>query len=166
MRTNKKCIGERLPNGKRVPCGRQATKGRLCNKCRSGAYYALVKVSHPECRHTAPPVISEQERRQRKLELQQEHKCPDCGQMIFSQFWLEWSLKHNSTDAPEATLRLSRGDVGLLMRSLLRSLSDTPPRELPMHAALYGKLSRAFIEILPAGTKRAVGDAIDRVIGR
>lgn len=42
MKKPAKCIGERI-KGKRIPCGRQAERGRLCNKCRSGAYYAWKK---------------------------------------------------------------------------------------------------------------------------
>ena len=45
VKAPQKCIGERLPNGRRVPCGRSAERGRICNKCRSGAYYAFVKSS-------------------------------------------------------------------------------------------------------------------------
>lgn len=63
-------------------------------------------------------------------------------------------------------LKLSPKEVTALMRALLRSLENTPESERPAHARIYEKLSAAHVTGLPRKLTRAVGQAIDAVIGR
>lgn len=63
-------------------------------------------------------------------------------------------------------MTFTRPQVGLLMRALLRSLPDTPPRERRVHKAVYDKLSEEIVRLTPRRTTQALGRAVDRMIGR
>lgn len=63
-------------------------------------------------------------------------------------------------------MKLDRREVTLLMRSLLRSLPDTPAREQAAHKALYERLSEEAVRLTPRRIVMAVGRALDRMIGR
>jgi hypothetical protein len=63
-------------------------------------------------------------------------------------------------------MNLTRREVSVLMRSLLRSLESTPEREQAEHKAIYEKLSAESVRLLPAGLLKRVGRALDHAIGR
>jgi hypothetical protein len=63
-------------------------------------------------------------------------------------------------------MTFGRQELTLLMRSLLRSLPDTPPRERQVHKRVYDKLSEEVVRLTPRRTTAALGRALDRMIGR
>lgn len=60
-----------------------------------------------KCKHTEPGPMSETEIRERTMELQIRHWCPVCDRKIFSKFYMEWALKHNSVKEGEPPPRSS-----------------------------------------------------------
>lgn len=52
-----------------------------------------------ECHHDPQPFMTDAEIKRRTDELQQRSKCLDCGQRIFSEFWLKWKVRRDSLPA-------------------------------------------------------------------
>lgn len=63
-------------------------------------------------------------------------------------------------------MTLSNADTALLMRSLLRSLPQTPEREQDAHNRLYNRLTAHYVDTCPPEQIKAVGNAIDHHMGR
>ena len=57
------------------------------------------KPDSQECRHVKQPPMSEMEIRERLDHMERRHLCYGCGQRIFSQYWMAWTLAHNSQKA-------------------------------------------------------------------
>lgn len=53
-------------------------------------------VAKSECHHDPQPPMAGVEITRRRMELQQETKCLECGQKIFSEFWLTWKVRRDS----------------------------------------------------------------------
>ena len=62
-------------------------------------------------------------------------------------------------------MTFNRGEVGLLMRSLLRSMEKTPERERAAHKELYERLGAESVRLTPRRQLRAVARALDHAIG-
>lgn len=63
-------------------------------------------------------------------------------------------------------VELTHEEIVGLMRSLLRSIPQTPPKEKDLHSEIYVKLAEWHVQTLPQGVVEGVGHAIDRAIGR
>lgn len=63
-------------------------------------------------------------------------------------------------------VEFSHEEIVGLMRSLLRSLPETPKNESALHQSLYSKLGDFHLKTLPPGLVKRVGKAIDGAIGR
>lgn len=64
-------------------------------------------------------------------------------------------------------MTLSRAEIIVMMRSLLRSLEDTPESERQAHHDLYSKLSAESARLMPYKRQRALAQAMmDRLTGR
>jgi hypothetical protein len=62
-------------------------------------------------------------------------------------------------------MELTRDEVALLMRSLLRSLEPTPARERDAHKRLYDRLSAEFFRLTPQKKIEALARALGDVQG-
>ena len=62
-------------------------------------------------------------------------------------------------------MELTRDEVSLLMRSLLRSLEHTPARERDHHRRLYDRLSAEFFRLTPRKKIEALSRALADVQG-
>ncbi len=49
-----------------------------------------------ECHHDPQPAMSGVEVNRRLMHLEQRTKCLECGQRIFSEFWLTWKVRRDS----------------------------------------------------------------------
>lgn len=63
-------------------------------------------------------------------------------------------------------VELSHEEIVGVMRSLLRSLEDTPEPERDLHEELYVKFNEWHTRTLPPGVVERLGNAIDGAIGR
>ncbi len=63
-------------------------------------------------------------------------------------------------------VEIDHADTIVLMRSLLRSLEETPEGERAEHQRVYNKISRWHTETLPPHLIEAVGRAVDHATGR
>lgn len=62
-------------------------------------------------------------------------------------------------------MELTKKDVGVLLRSLMRSMEKTPPKELPAHKAVYEKLTAESVRMMPPGQRARLSRALGRAIG-
>lgn len=63
-------------------------------------------------------------------------------------------------------MTLNRAEIIVMMRSLLRSLKETPESERQAHHELYSRLSAESARLMPYKRRRAVAQAMDHLIGR
>lgn len=61
---------------------------------------------------------------------------------------------------------LTHEEIVGLMRSMLRSLPNTPENERELHSSLFMRLSILHVNTLPPGVVEDVGRALDGAIGR
>jgi len=62
-------------------------------------------------------------------------------------------------------MELSREEIVVMMRSLLRSLEKTPEHERQAHHDLYSRLSAESVRLMPYKRRQALAQAMDHLIG-
>lgn len=60
-------------------------------------------------------------------------------------------------------MTLSRAEIIIMMRSLLRSIKETPESERQAHHELYGKLNAEAVRLMPYKRRQALASAIERL---